>query len=29
MSNEGELPKGLKLIRPDPEFCVKTLLVSK
>jgi len=29
MADEGELPKGLKLIRPDPEFCVKTLLISK
>lgn len=23
------MPKGLKLIRPDPEFCIKTTMATK
>ena len=29
MAAEGELPKGLKLIRIEPHFCIKTLLIAK
>lgn len=29
LERERELPKGMELIKPNPEFCIKTTLFSK
>lgn len=29
MKKDRELPKGLKLIRPEPHLCMKTELIAK